>query len=201
MKKIVLILTLLASSFIYSQEDYQIEINGESTDIELDKNYEFKIKNKLLNIKVSMKDTLTYSDDFINFKYPKEYRVVSTKIDDGIKQLMLMTAEGSGFVIQEYTTMDPSMLNELMINEVTKESVNYGFLLKREDYNRTLKSGDELNVSRAVLTYKDEINIYEVVSIGKKDEGILIMTMEMTDIENSEGKNLINLIWNTLETY
>lgn len=201
MKKIVLILTLLAGSFIYSQEDYQIVINGESTDIELDKNYEFKIKNKLLNIKVSMKDTLTYSDDFINFKYPKEYRVVSTKIDDGIEQLMLMTAEGSGFVIQEYTTMDPSMLNELMINEVTKESVNYGFLLKREDYTRTLKSGVELNVSRAVLTYKDEINIYEVVSIGKKDEGILIMTMEMTDIENSEGKNLINLIWNTLKTY
>ncbi|MEN8125862.1 MAG: hypothetical protein ABFR32_12125 [Bacteroidota bacterium] len=201
MKKILLILSLLASTLIYSQEDYQIEINGELTNIELDKNYEIKIKNKILNLKVSMKDTLTYNDKFISFKYPKEYKIASTKVEEGIEQLMLMTAEGSGFIIQKYMTMDPSMLNELMINEVTKESVNYGFIMKREDYDRTLNSGTKLKVNRAVLTYKDEINIYEIASLGKKDEGILIMTLEMDDMENSEGKKLIEMIWKTFEIH
>ena len=201
MKKKLLILTLLASTIIYSQEDYQIEINGKLADIELDKDYEFKIKNKILNIKVSLKDTLTYNDEFMSFKYSKEYKIVSTKIEEGIEQLMLMTAEGSGFIIQKYMTIDPSMLNELMINEVTKESVNYGYMMKRKDYKRTLNSGMTLNVIRAVLTYKDEVNIYEIATLGKKDQGILIMTMEMDDNENSKGKQLINMIWKTFETH
>jgi hypothetical protein len=95
--------------------------------------------------------------------------------------------------------MNPTMLNELMLNEVTKESVNYGFELIREDYERVLASGLKIKVDRAVLTYNDEINIYEIASVGKKDSGLLIITMEMDDSENSLGKKLISLIWDTLE--
>lgn len=199
MKKKLLLFTLLASTIIFAQENYQIKINEKIIDVELDKNYEIKIKNKVFNVKVNIKDSLTYNDNMIGFKYPKEYKVVSTKIDDGIQQLMLMTAEGSGVLIQKYSNMNPSMLNELMINEVTKESVNYGFEMKREDYVRTLNLGTKLDINRVVLTYKDEINIYEIATIGKKDEGILIMTMEMDDMENSDGKKLINMIWKTLK--
>jgi len=194
MKKKLLLFTLLASTIIFAQENYQIKINEKVIDVELDKNYEIKIKNKVFNVKVNIKDSLTYNDNMISFKYPKEYKVVSTKIGDGIQQLMLMTAEGSGVLIQKYSNMNPSMLNELMINEVTKESVNYGFEMKREDYVRTLNLGTKLDINRVVLTYKDEINIYEIATIGKKDEGILIMTMEMDDMENSDGKKLINMI-------
>lgn len=201
MKNKFLILIFLASTLIYSQENYQIEINGKLTDIELNKNYELKIKNKTLSIKVSLKDTLTYNDKFVSFKYPNKYKITSTEVDDGIEQLMLITAEGSGFIIQEYMTMSPVTMNELMINEVTKESVNYGFVMKREDYDRTLKSGIKLKVNRAVLTYKDEVNIYEIATFGKKDEGILIMTMRMDDEENSKGKKLIDMVWKTFEIH
>jgi len=140
----LLLFTLLASTIIFAQENYQIKINEKVIDVELDKNYEIKIKNKVFNVKVNIKDSLTYNDNMISFKYPKEYKVVSTKIDDGIQQLMLMTTEGSGVLIQKYSNMNPSMLNELMINEVTKESVNYGFEMKREDYVRTLNLGTKL---------------------------------------------------------
>ena len=111
---------------------------------------------------------------------------------------MLMTAEGSGFIIQKYSTINPTLLNELMINEVTKESINYGFKLKRKDYKRVLASGQKIDVDKAVLTYNDEINIYEVASVGKKDSGLIIMSMEMSDLESSSGKALIELIWKTL---
>ena len=201
MKKRLLFTVLIMNTFIYAQKNYQIEINGETMDISLDENFEATFENKTLNIKVSLKDTLTYSDDYLSFNYPKDYKISKTKIDEGIEQLVLMTGEGSGFIIQEYGTMNPTMLNELMLNEVTKESVNYGFELKREDYIKSLNNGLELKINRAYLTYKDEVNIYEITSIGLKDEGVLLMSMEMNDKDNSDGKQLIDMVWNSLSLH
>ncbi|SDH53019.1 hypothetical protein [Winogradskyella thalassocola] len=199
MKNTLLILVLLFINLSHAQEDYEVEINGKTYDIALDKNYELDLNGTKIKLNVKQKDTLVYTDPYFNFKYPKDYKVGKTIIDSEIEQLMLMTAEGSGFIIQTYSGINPTMLNELMINEVTKESVNYGFKLVREDYERTLDSGLKINVNKAVLTYKNEINIYEVASVGKKDSGLILMSMEMSDMENSIGKNLINMIWNTLE--
>lgn len=184
---------------MFSQGDYQVEINGKIFEIELDKEYEVKVGKEILKVSVKQKDTLLYKDDAFSFKFPKEYKVATSSIDEGIEQLMLMTAEGSGFIIQKYTTFNPTLLNELMINEVTKESVSYGYSLVRKDYERTLASGLKIKVIKAVLTYNDEINIYEIASVGEKDAGLLFMSMEMDDAQNSLGKNLINLIWSSLE--
>ena len=199
MKKYIVILILFVTGFIYSQEDYKLEINGKVFEIDLDKDYEFNVGDDVLKVKVKQKDTLLYSDDFLSFKYLKQYKVAKTTIDSGVEQLMLMTAEGSGFIIQKYSTINPTLLNELMINEVTKESINYGFKLKRKDYKRVLASGVKIDVNKAVLTYNDEINIYEIASVGKRDSGLIFMAMEMSDLKGSIGKDLIELIWNTLE--
>lgn len=199
MKNTFIIFFLLITNLMFSQADYQVEINGKIIEIELDKDYEIKVGKEVLKVSVKQKDTLLYTDDAFNFKFPKAYKVAKSNIDEGIEQLMLMTAEGSGFIIQKYTTFNPTLLNELMINEVTKESVSYGYSLAREDYERTLTSGLKIKVIRAVLTYNDEINIYEIASVGEKDAGLLFMSMEMDNLENSLGKNLINLIWDSLE--
>jgi hypothetical protein len=90
------------------------------------------------------------------------------------------------------------MLNEIMISEVTKESLNYGFKMKRDDYTRQLESGQKLNIDKAILTYKNETNIYEVATIGKKDEGILIMTMIMDEKMSTQGRKIIEMLWNSL---
>ncbi|OBQ52012.1 hypothetical protein JJL45_02680 [Tamlana sp. s12] len=182
-----------------SQEDYKIEINGKEFEVGLDKDYEFNINNELYKIKIKQKDTLLYTDDAFSFKFLKDHKVAKTSIDQGIEQLMLMTAEGSGFIIQKYSTINPTMLNEIMLSEVTKESINYGYTMERQEYERTLVSGEKIKVIKAILTYKDEINIYEIATSGKKDSGILILTMLMEDLENSVGKSLINLTWNTLD--
>ena len=56
-----------------------------------------------------------------------------------------------------------------------------------------------LGIEPFELAYNDEINIYEIASIGKKDSGLILMAMEMSDIEGSSGKKMIELIWKTLE--
>jgi hypothetical protein len=201
MKYKLLIAFVLTSIFTYAQEDYEIEIDGKTINIELGKKYDTKINDKLIRFKVSSKDTLIFQDDMLGFKYPKEYKISNMVVEQGIEQLMLMTAGGSGFIIQKYSTIDPTLLNEMMMNEVIKESLSYGFTLKREDYERTLKSGKTLSINRAVLTYKDEINTYEIASIGKKDEGLILLTIQMDHIGDSAGAKLIKMIWDTLEIY
>ena len=199
MKNLFLTLIIIISSNSIAQENYKLEIDGKTTEIELDKNYEINIDNKVHNIKVASKDTLVYTDNKISFKYLKNYKIATTELDEGIKQLMLMNADGSGIIIQIYSNMNPQLLNEIMLNEVTKESVSYGFKLERKDYERKLSSNQKIKINKAFLTYKDEINIYEVATFGTKDEGVLIMTMKMDNEKNSDGQKLIDLTWNSFK--
>lgn len=197
--KLTYLLLFFVTINTYSQEDYIVKINDTELEIALDSTYTLEIDNKSLNITFKSKDILVYDDSLFNFQYPSDFKVSKTIIDEGVEQIMLMTAEGSGILIQKYEGFNPTFLNEMMINEVTKESINYGFKLERKDYERKLKSEQTLNIDKAILTYKDETNIYEVATIGKKDEGILIMTMIMdTSINNEQGNKLIELMWNSL---
>lgn len=166
---------------ISSGKDYQLPVNGE-----------------MMQLRIDFRDTLSYDDDLFSFQYLKDFKVSKMVIEQGIHQVMLMSADGSGILIQQYATMNPTMLNEMMIQEVTKESVNYGFQMDRQDYTRKIGSGETLNVARAVLTYRDEKNTYEVASLGKKDEGILIMTMVMDEENSEQGQKIIDLMWNSL---
>lgn len=194
-----LLFFLMCFQLNFAQADYNIEINGKTFEIELNKDYEFEINNKQVKLHLKQKDTLVYNDETFSFKFPKEYKVAKNAINEGVEQLMLMSADGSGFIIQKYSTLNPTMLNELMLSEVTKESLNYGFEQERVEYERTLTSGKKIDVTKAILTYNDEVNIYEIASTGKKDSGLMIITMNMDDAENAIGTKLIQLIWDSLD--
>jgi hypothetical protein len=189
---------ILISVKTFSQNDYKIQINDTTLEISLNKEYNITLDEKVIQFKIVAKDTLIYEDDLFSFKYSKDYKISQVIIEEGIEQIMLMTAEGSGILIQKYSTLNPTMLNEIMISEVTKESLNYGFKMKRDDYTRQLESGQKLNIDKAILTYKNETNIYEVATIGKKDEGILIMTMIMDEKMSTQGRKIIEMLWNSL---
>ena len=198
MKYVALLSLLLAFFQGIGQDDYTINLDGTDMKISLDKKYEVTVNGKKVTLQVKANDTLQYFDNVISFKYPKGFNISKTQLDMGIDQIMIATAEGSGIIIQKYSSINPSLLNEMMMNEVTKESVGYGYVMKREDYQKTLKSGHKIDVDKAVLTYKDEVNIYEIATIGKKDEGVLIMTMRMDNNQSGQGVKLIDMMWKTL---
>lgn len=185
-------------SIIFSQENYQIEIQGKVMDVALDQEYQIDIEGKRVPFQLIEKDTLTYIDTYFTFQYPKGFRISKTIIAEGVEQIALITAEGSGYMIQSYTQVDPSFFNEMMLNEVTKESISYGYTLDRKDYMRTLFSGQEVIITKAVLTYKDDFSYYEVASIGGKDNGIIIVSMISVEDFKERGEQIIDLMWNTL---
>ena len=198
MKKLLLVFACLCFSSTFSQNDFVITVNNQSKEVALDENYTFEIDGKTIQISLKEKDTLIYKVPFYEFKYSKKHKVSKTSIDVGIEQIMLMTAGGSGIIVQKYDAFDPTMMQEMMLNEVTKESVSYGYSMERKDYDKTLKSGDKVRILKAELEYKGELEIYEITAVGKKDEGILIMTMNLGGDGDNEGEDMINLMWNTL---
>lgn len=201
MRKITFLIALFFSVTTYSQEDFIITINDKKMEVDLDQEYSLNLNGKEINFSISAKDTLTYKDEMFSFKYPKNYKISEIDLGDGVTQFVIMTAEGTGFMIQKYTTMSPTMMNEMMLNELTKESISYGFKMERKDYSKKLSSGHEVKVNKAVLTYKEDTNIYELMSIGKKDEGLILVTMSMSAELSPESRKLISMMWDSLSIY
>ena len=68
-------LALVLPSLLFCQEDYTITINGKKMDVALDKEFTATINGKSTVLKVNIKDTLSYSDAFFNFKYPSDFKI------------------------------------------------------------------------------------------------------------------------------
>jgi len=192
--KFTLVLALMFICFNVAAQDYRLELNGNTMKIDLDKDYEVLVNGKKVKLKFSAYDTLEFNDSTFSFLYSKDYKTSKQLIDSVVEQITILTAEGSGFLIQKYLTLSPIQLNETMLNEITKESIGYGYKLTREDYSRVLKSGQSIKVDKAVLTYKDNIYTYEVASMGKKDQGVLIMTILLSN-KSEQGKKIIDMLW------
>jgi hypothetical protein len=199
LKSLFVILIAFAGLHATAQEEYKIKINDVVQQVALDKDYEIMVNGEKVHFSVSANDTLAYNDSVYSFQHLKDYKIAITKLSNGLEQAMMLTAEGSGFIIQKYASLNPTKLNETMLNEATKENLSYGYTMKRTDYRRTLKSGQEVMVTKAVLTYKDLTSIYEIASLGKKDEGILILTIISDERLGVQGRKMIDLLWQSFQ--
>lgn len=201
MTKIIKILGLLlicSQAFAQEKGNYTIIINKDTIQIDLGLEYHHKTSSgDELDIKVIQSTLQTYSDEMISFNYDKSLSVSNTKIEEGIEQCIAMKATGNGFLVQKYKTMDPSSLTALMLNEITKESIDYGYIKKEKKFKKKLSSGQTIEGVEATLTYKGEKEIYTVATYGGKDEGIIVITMLLS--EDSKDKEIIDLFLNTLK--
>lgn len=111
---------------------------------------------------------------------------------------MIIKSTGNGFMVQKYKTINPSSLTQLMLNEITKESVSYGYSKTEKQFKKKLKSGQTIEGIQATLTYKGGKEVYTVATYGAKDEGIIVITMMLNE-EYKDGKEIIELFLETLE--
>lgn len=182
-----------------SSGNYLLIINGDTINTAIDKPMQYKIATgEELTILLTQPDMLTYSDDMLSFNYPKGSSVIASEIDEELYQIQLSLATGSGFLIQEYLTIDPSMVTRFMLNEITKESVSYGYDKTETAFSKKLRDGKTLSGIKARLEYRGEVETYLVAAYGGKDEGVLLMTMLMGD-DDEEAKEVIELLLNSLK--
>jgi hypothetical protein len=176
MKYLFIVITVLLVAEVNAQENYVVRLGDKTYSVSMDSIYQVLVDGKKMNLSLRQKDTLLFRDSLFSFSYLKDYHYTKTNIENAADQYTIITASGAGYMIQKYTTINP----------------------KREDYQRKLKSGQAINVIKAVLTYKDDVDIYEVASIGGKDEGILVITIDNNLEQSAPGRDLIKLLWDSL---
>ncbi len=194
------VFVILTAHLSYGQEpaNYEITIDGKKRDISLGREYQMKLRSgETVTVRVNRKAIVTYKDDFISFQHKSDLTVSSTDIGNGIRQTMTNTALGTLILFQEYSTMDPSTLIDMMLQELTKEQVQYGYALKKESFSRKLGDGTEFKGKMATLSYKDEVEYWSVLSFGKRGKGLLVITKIDKDNMKQE-KDVIDLMWNSL---
>jgi hypothetical protein len=85
----------------------------------------------------------------------------------------------------------------MMINELTKEEVDYGYKFTEEKVSRKV-GGAEFSGKRAKTSYPGEEWTRTVLARGGKDKGLLVVTF--IEKENYEKENnLIEHLWESLE--
>lgn len=199
-KSILSIGVLLVSivSFAQTQGNFIVVIDNDSIRVDLNNEVDYTDKSgEVHTIKVIQPDILTYSDDMISFSHTKSLNVSNSKIDEGIEQCMIMKSTGNGFMVQKYKTLNPTGLTQLMLNEITKESISYGYSKNEKKFSRKIRSGQTIEGIQATLTYKGEKEVYTVATYGGKDEGIVVVTMLLND-DFKEDEEIIKLFLDTL---
>ncbi len=205
-KKTISICTFILCSVLIraqTQTNYKLIVNEDTLNISLDEWYELEIDTReKINFLLTQPRHLSYKTEMFEFMYPNDKSVSKTQIDIGINQSMVVSAGGNGYLIQEYNSMNPTFLTEFMLEEVVKESVEYGYARTDKKFKHKLASGHIIEGLQASLTYKGDTEIYTVASYGKKDAGILVMTMSFDDQYEDDydidDKKMIELFLNTL---
>jgi hypothetical protein len=198
---IVLAVVAFVPCQLYAQDpaNYEITINGKKLDVTLGREYEAKLESgETVKFKIIKKAIATYKDAFISFQHKSDLTISSTDLGDGVRQTMTSTALGTLILFQEYSLMNPSSLVDLMLQELTKEQINYGYKIHKEPDSKVLKDGTKLEGTKATLTYKSEQEYWSVLAYGKKDSGFLVIIK--IDKENLDAeKDIIELMWKSLQ--
>ncbi|MFK7796578.1 MAG: hypothetical protein AB8E82_03930 [Aureispira sp.] len=200
MTRVLLFLFLTMNLVAQSQNkgNYILIINNDSISIDLNQPAKHQTAaGATLDIQLVQPSILTYSDDMISFKHHKSLGVSNTKIQTGIEQCMILKSTGNGFMVQKYSTIDPSSLTQLMLNEITKESISYGYTKKEKAFRKKLKSGQTIKGIQATLSYKGEEQIFTVATYGEKDQGIVVVTILINE-EFKDDAQIIDLFLDTL---
>ncbi|WP_460880271.1 hypothetical protein [Pontibacter rugosus] len=93
--------------------NFGVSIDGAITDVALGKEYKMKLASgKVVTFSVKQKEVLTYQDDWISLQYPQGLHPSFSSPDADIEQMILITANGNGVLVQKYKTLNP--LNLLM---------------------------------------------------------------------------------------
>jgi hypothetical protein len=166
--------------------NYTVTINNTKYDFSLGEEKQVNVSEQSITVKLEQKDTVEFGNNNFSFKHSSSYSPSTTKVEEGVMQTAMMTSLGTVVIVQEYMTLDPSNLVSLMVNEVTKEERQYGYNINSAPTSVTLADGTVLKGKEVVSKYPGtDIKRY-ILTYGKRDSGILIMTQIDSSLASDE---------------
>ena len=117
--------------------DYVVTVNGSSREIDLDQEVMLQLSDGTeLRLVLQQNEYLRFKGDLFNFEHKNTYKPNRVALDDGIYQTTLFTPLGTTILVQEYLHIDPTSLVDLLLRELTKEEVEYGYKYQEKKVRR-----------------------------------------------------------------
>lgn len=178
---------------------FRLTIDGVTVDIDPGESADVTLPGgKKSKVTLERNDFATFSGGSFSFVHPSNISVTKTDLGEGITQYLMASALGTIVVVQEYGKMNPVSLNQLMLQEMTKESVQAGAALTQEPTTRKLADGRELTGIRAQVKTRTDTADFEIVGFGRADQGLLFITRVAGEDAATE-KPLIDKFWQSLK--
>jgi hypothetical protein len=181
-------------------KNYQLTIDGKTYDFNLGQTLTItKQDGTQSKITVKRKKYTQIKTLKATFQVPGNLSAATSGPEDGVTQTVVLTANGTMVMVQAYSDMDPTGLVSLMLKELTKESVEYGYKMTKKEITRKLADGTEMKGLKATLTYRDETLYTTVLAKGTKDEGTIVVT-QIYKADLKAEQPILDHFWKTLKT-
>jgi hypothetical protein len=178
---------------------YVLTVDGKTTELDLDKDVQVLVDGKSVTVRLQRKELQVFRDSGLSFEHPATVQPTTTDVAEGVRQVMLVSANGNGVILQRYHGIDPTALVDLMIKETTDEEVAAGYTRKIEAATRTLSDGREIAGKYARTQSKDESwDRFVYARTDGKGGGYLIVTM-MEEDRAAPDVAMIDRFWKTLK--
>jgi hypothetical protein len=201
MKKIYILL-LLVYGFSNAQNtgNYTITIGDETFNYTMGEEFGYDVKKKgPLKLRITQNELLHYNDGIVSFDHTISFPVTKTELEVGITQILTMSPTGIGAIIQEYDGLNPELMIDLMLNELTKESIDYGYKNEITTIEFTLPDGKIMKGKKSILTYQGATDEWIVVAYGAKDQGVLVAAMNVDSNGLNKGATFVEDFFKSLK--
>lgn len=179
--------------------NYTLNIDGKDYDLDLDKQAAIKMPDgRTYNVILTQKSIVTFKTDNFSFDYFSRMSSSRTDLGSGIQQNMVMSPVGSCILVQEYSTLNPTSLIDLMIAELTKEEAAYGYQFATSPITKKLADGTVLTGKTVVSSYNEKGITRQILTYGTRDGGLLLVT-QIDKLNQAEDGQMIDLFWRTLK--
>ena len=174
--------------------DYIISIDGRPAEIDLNKELKFKTASgKELAIILKQKEYLNYKSDLFSMAHKNTLKPNKSDLGDGVFQTLMSTPLGTVIIVQEYMSMNPEPMIDLLLKEITKEEVEYGYKYKERKVEKLI-GGKKFRGKQAITSYSGTEWTRSIMVYGGKDKGVLTITMIEKDQYDNE-KYMISDFW------
>lgn len=196
--RMIIVALSMATTFAIAG-DYTLTIDGRPYDVDLGKQTVVTLSDgQGIRVTLDKKAIATFKTSGFTFSYPSSLSPSRTDLGDGVHQTMIASPIGTTIMIQEYAGMDPTDLVDMILKELTKEEVHYGYEIAKSPARKTLSDGSILTGKLAVSNYKDTEYTRHVLSHSTRDAGIMVVT-QIEKAAPREDRELIDMFWKTLK--
>jgi hypothetical protein len=204
MKKLIaagIVLAALATtaSGADSTKNFVLTIDGQDYELNPGDSFQGKTKSGAsISVALKRKEFATFSNTPLQFEYRGDLSVASTDIDPDIHQHLVASALGTLLIVQQYDKINPAMLTEFMLKQMTDGDVAASAKLESTPFTYKLSDGTEMKgVKASIKSDKDDVSM-QVLAADAGVGGVLAISRINNDMAKSE-QPIVDRFWNTLK--